>query len=357
MEKQRIAILFGGNSSEYEVSCLSGAAVAEGLAELGHTVHKIGITKAGRWFLYTGQTENMRDGSWEQDPTCLPAFISPDTGTHGIVCNRGGKLETIELDVVFPVLHGRNGEDGTVQGLLELAEIPYVGCGVLASAMCMDKAAANTVFDAEGIPHAPWLALTRRQTEDFAAVLRTVKEKLHYPIFVKPAVGGSSVGITKVKTDKELQEALALAALHDDKIVFEQGISGQEVECAVLGNQTLFSSLPGEIESCNEVYDYEAKYQSGGASKLFLPAKLPQHKLEEVRDLALRAYAALGCTGLSRVDFFVEHGTEKVMISEINTLPGFTSISMYAKLMEMSGVTFAELLTKLLALALERANR
>lgn len=357
MEKLRLAILFGGNSSEHEVSCISGASVAEGLLALGHQIYKIGITKTGRWLWYLGPEENMRNGSWEKDPGCVPAILSPDSETHGLVVNRRGVQEIIRLDAVFPVLHGRNGEDGTVQGLLDLAGIPYVGCGVLASAMCMDKAVANTLFDAAGIPHTPWLALRRSETRDFAQVLRAVKEKLAYPIFVKPAVGGSSMGITKVKNDEELRAAVDLAARHDDKIVFEQGVTGQEVECAVLGNEELFASLPGEVESCNEVYDYEAKYQSDGASKLYLPAKLPQQKLEEVRDLALQAYAALGCTGLSRVDFFVEQAGGRVLINEINTLPGFTSISMYAKLMEMTGVEFPQLLEKLLELGFKRANR
>lgn len=357
MKKPQVLILFGGNSSEHEVSCISGASVADGLVAAGYKTQKIGITKVGQWLLYPGPTQNMADGSWQKDPACVPAFISPDTTVRGVICLQNGKAELLHPDVVFPVLHGRNGEDGTLQGLLDLSGIPYVGCGTLSSATCMDKAVANTLFDAAGIAHTPWLALTRAQAQDFAQVLRIVTEKLAYPIFVKPSVGGSSVGISKAKNNNELRAAVELAFLHDDKVVFEQGVDGHEVECAVLGNDVLFSSLPGEVESCNEVYDYEAKYQSGDASKLYLPARLPQQKLEEVRNMALKAYAALGCAGLSRVDFFVERESGRVMLNEINTLPGFTSISMYSKLMDMSGVPFNELLDKLIALALERANR
>lgn len=354
MERLHIAVIFGGNSSEYEISCLSAVSVIEGLESQGHTVHPIGITRSGSWRLYSGPVEKIKDGTWHNAEDCAPAVLSPDNAVRGISCMRDAVLEIIKIDVIFPVLHGKNGEDGTVQGLFELAEIPYVGCGVLASAACMDKAVANTFFDAAGIAHTPWFSLGNAELSDFDVVKAMVKEKLKYPIFVKPAVGGSSVGISKVKNEEELENALKLAKQYDSKVVFEQGVVGKEVECAVLGNDVLFSSLPGEVESCNEVYDYEAKYQSGDSSKLYLPARLEEEKLFEVRDLALKAYKVLGCEGLSRVDFFVENTTGKVLINEINTMPGFTNISMYAKLMEMSGIPFEELLEKLLILALER---
>lgn len=356
LAKIRVAVLFGGVSSEHEVSRISAAAVADSLDPDKYEVLKIGITKKGRWLLYPGPTDKMQDGSWERFPDCAPAFISPDRPTRGIVYNHNGVFDTLKLDVIFPVLHGRNGEDGTVQGLFELSGIPYVGCGILASAMCMDKSVTNQVFDTVGIPHTPWLAMHRDETGDMDEVLRRVGEKLAYPVFVKPAVGGSSVGVTKVKRPEDLHKAVLLATAHDQKILFEQGVTGKEVESAVLGNRDPFATLPGEIEPCNEIYDYEAKYQSGDASKLHLPARLPQQKLEEVRQLAVQAFCALNCSGLARVDFFVEEGTERVLINEINTLPGFTSISMYAKLMEMSGVSFTELLDKLITLAFERAE-
>lgn len=357
MEKMHVTVLFGGASSEYEISCLSAFSVIEGLETLGHTVHKIGITRSGSWRLYEGPTSKIKDATWHEAEYCVPATVSPDALMQGFLCMREAVLEIVKTDVFFPVLHGRNGEDGTVQGLLDLAQIPYVGCGVLASAACMDKVAANTFFDAVKIPQAAWMWLSAKKAKEFETSLPFIKEKLSYPIFVKPSVGGSSVGISKAKDDEELKQAILLAAKHDSKIVFEQSIVGKEVECAVIGNDAPFSSLPGEVESCHEVYDYEAKYQSDGESKLHLPARISKKKQEEVRDLAVKAYEALGCEGLSRVDFFVENETEEVLINEINTMPGFTSISMYAKLMEMSGVPFGELLNKLLELALERKTK
>lgn len=356
MAKMRIAVLFGGVSSEHEISCISAAAVANNLDAEKYEVLKIGITKKGRWLMFPGCTSMMADGSWETFEDNVPAILSPDRATRGLITHHGNSIDTIKLDMVFPVLHGRNGEDGTIQGLLELGGIPYVGCGVLSSAMCMDKAAANLVFDATGIPHTPWMCIHRSETENFDKVLFQLKDKLNFPLFVKPAIGGSSVGVTKVKTEAELHSAIQLASAHDEKIMLEQAVDGCEVECAVLGTAQPFATLPGEVESCNEVYDYEAKYQSGDASQTYLPARLPQPKLEEVRGLALKAYKALGCSGLARVDFFVERGTGRVLISEINTMPGFTPISMYAKLMAHNGIDFSALLDRLVLYALERAE-
>lgn len=354
MAKLRVAVLFGGVSSEHEVSRVSAAAVAEHIPADKYEVLKIGITKKGRWLLYPGPTSKMRDGSWEESPDCVPAAISPDRTNHGLTVNHTGVFDVSKVDVVFPVLHGRNGEDGTVQGLLDLAGIPYVGCNVLASAMCMDKAISNLMFDSAGIAQTPWVAAYRYELDDFDALYERITEKLRFPVFVKPAVGGSSVGVSKTNNKEELRAAMMLAAAHDSKIVFEQAVDGQEVECAVLGNHELISSLPGEIESCNEIYDYEAKYQSGDASILHLPARLSPQKLEEVRAEAERAYRAMGCTGLSRVDFFVENGTGRVLLNEINTMPGFTPISMYPKLMEKSGFPFTKLVDRLIELGMER---
>lgn len=356
MAKKRVAVLFGGVSSEYEVSCISAAAVVEHIPRDKYEVTTIGITKKGRWLLYPGGPERMRDGSWAEFSDNVPAYVSPDRTNRGIVANHGGSLDLLKLDVVWPVLHGRNGEDGTVQGLLEMAGLPYVGCGVLASAACMDKEFTNRLLEDAGLPHTPWLCAHRSELDDFEALVKRVRETLQYPIFVKPAVGGSSVGITKVADEAGLQEAMMTAGAHDGKILFEQGVQGIEVESAVLGNDGAFATLPGEIESCNEIYDYEAKYQSGDASRLYLPARLPEEKLAEVREMALRAYRALGCSGLARVDFFVERESGRVLVNEINTMPGFTSISMYPKLMEMSGLPFAELTDRLIGLAFERAE-
>ncbi|MFV0413012.1 MAG: D-alanine--D-alanine ligase family protein [Oscillospiraceae bacterium] len=356
MAKQKVAVLFGGVSSEHEVSLISASAIIENLPASQYEVLKIGITKKGRWFLYPGPVENIRNGSWSESADCVPAFISPDRPNHGLVVNHNGHFDLLKVDVVFPVLHGRNGEDGTVQGLLDLAGIPYVGCGLLASAMCMDKSVTNQSFDDAGLAQTPWASAGRRELDHFEALQARLAAKLRYPIFVKPAVGGSSVGVTKVHTPEALREAMMLAAAHDRTIVFEQAVQGREVECAVLGNGEPLASRPGEVVSCNEIYDYEAKYQSGDASKQYLPARLSSQKLEEVRAAALQAYRALGCAGLARVDFFIEEGTERVLINEINTMPGFTPISMYPKLMEMEGISFPALVERLIQLAFERAE-
>lgn len=356
MEKMRVAVIFGGVSSEHEISCISASAIADNLDPDRYEVYKIGVTARGRWLLYPGSTEEMCNDAWHENPDNVPAILSPDRTTRGLVTCIDGSFEVIKIDLAFPVLHGRNGEDGTIQGLLELAGIPYVGCGVLASAACMDKAFAGQIFEAAGIPHTPWLAADRRDVGNFDQLLFRLSEKLSFPLFVKPAVGGSSIGVTKVKTPEELKAAVQLASAHDQKIIFEQAVVGREVECAVLGNYGPEATLPGEVVSCNEIYDYEAKYKSGDESKLYLPAPLHEEKLKEVRAMALRAYKAMGCEGLSRIDFFVEEGTGRVLLNEINTMPGFTTISMFPKLWEMSGLSFPDLCDRLVELALERAE-
>lgn len=356
MAKMRVAIVFGGMSGEHEISCISGAAIADNIDTDKYEVFKLGITKKGRWLLYPGGTDKMRDGSWDTFPDCVPAFISPDATTRGMVLSHDGSFDVVKLDMVFPALHGKFGEDGTVQGLFELAGLPYVGCGVLASALCLDKQFANQIFDFRGIPHTPWMCVEKEDLSDIDGVLFRLRGKMDFPIFAKPAGGGSSLGVTKAHNEAELRTAIQTALAHDSKVLLEQGVEGQEVECAVIGNADPCSTLPGEIVSCKEIYDYEAKYQSGNASRLILPAALPKEKLEEVRQMALRAYAALGCTGLARADFFVERGTGRVLISELNTMPGFTTISMYPKLMEKDGISFTTLIDRLIGYALERAE-
>lgn len=355
MEK-RIAVLFGGVSSEHEVSRVSAACVLESLPKEYETI-KIGITKDGRWLYYPGETAAMRTGEWENDARCTPAFLSPDKSIHGLVRKVGDAFVPERVDVVFPVLHGKNGEDGTVQGLLDLAGIPYVGCGVLASSDCMDKVVTNTLFDAAGIPHCKWDSMLRTQLAEFDAQEQRVSAKLGYPIFVKPANAGSSVGVSKACDKSQLLAAVQLAAKHDEKIVFEETVVGHEVECAVLGNpdqgaDSLLVSTPGEVVACNDFYDYDAKYVAG-TSQTLIPARVTPEQLQQVRTLARRAFVALGCTGLSRCDFFVrEDGA--VLINEINTLPGFTPISMYPKLIQHEGLSYTELLRRLVELAEQR---
>ncbi len=351
---KKVAVLFGGVSSEHEVSQMSAARILENMpAE--YEVVRLGITKSGRW-LYCPNTvslDDVRSGAWKNAPGCCSAFIVPDASVHGIMRLDGEGWVSERIDVAFPVLHGKNGEDGTVQGLLEMAGIPYVGCGVLASAACMDKVVANTLFDNAGIPQARWDWMTSAQLPDWEAIEARVSAKLGYPIFVKPANAGSSVGVSKACDAAQLRRAVELAAVHDTRILFEEAITGHEVECAVLGNPVhgegdLIASTPGEILAGDVFYTYDDKYKNG-VSQTVIPAHVPAAQLAEVQRLAAKAYTALDCKGLSRCDFFVQTDG-KVLINEINTLPGFTAISMYPMLMAHEGIQTTELLRRLVEL-------
>ena len=359
--KLRVALFFGGVSSEHEVSCVSASAWLRALAQEPcadkYEVFPIGITKTGRWLACNPTPEAMADGSWEQGD-CTPCILSPDRGDHGVWLLQDGKAELVHIDICAPVMHGKNGEDGTIQGLFELARIPYVGCGVLGSAVCMDKAVANALMDAAGVPHCKWVAATRADLAlNGPVVLDAVEAKLGYPIFVKPANAGSSVGISKAADRAMLEQAVEIALREDDKVGFEEFIDAQEVECAAIGNPddpaSVMTTRPGEILAGAEFYTYDDKYKNG-VSQTVIPAHLSEEKLDEVKAEARKAYLALNCAGLSRCDFFVERGTGRVLCNELNTLPGFTPISMYPKLMEHEGLSYAALVDKLLQLALHR---
>ncbi len=352
MSKKTVAVLFGGRSSEYEVSLLSAASVLDHIASDRYDVITIGITKEGRWLWYDGPSEAVADGSWKDHPANRPVAFSLDPSQKGILKLDEETAELMPVDCVFPVLHGKNGEDGTVQGMLDLAGIPYVGCGLSASANCMDKQFTHTILEAVGIRMAKWRVLRKAEYALFDSRIPEIEEALRYPIFVKPANAGSSVGISKARSREELMKALELAFAHDEKAILEETITGAEVECAVLGNEAPKASQPGQITPSNEFYDYNAKYIDG-ASKLDIPAKISSEAADLVRETAVKAYQALGCSGLSRVDFFVTKGG-KVVLNEINTLPGFTDISMYSKLWEAQGVPYTELVGRLIELALER---
>ena len=356
--KMCVALLFGGMSSEHEVSCVSVGNFVRNIDRSKYEVLTVGITKEGRWLYTEATAEQMADGSWEELPGNMPCVISPDRADHGMILfTPDGRVEKMHLDVVIPVLHGLWGEDGTVQGLLELAGIAYVGCGVLASSVCMDKAVANALFEANGVPHTKWVAANRWEIEkDLEGVCAGVEQKLGWPVFVKPANAGSSVGISKVSSQEELKAAIALALENDRKVVFEAFVDGQEVECAVIGSDPAVATRPGEILAGAEFYTYDDKYKNG-VSQTVIPAHLPEAKLDEVKTYAAMAYTALNCEGLARCDFFVEHGTNRVMINEINTFPGFTPISMYPKLMEHEGLPVPQLIDRLIALAVERTEK
>ena len=357
-EKMCVALLFGGMSSEHEVSRVSVGNFVNNIDREKYEVLTVGITKEGRWLYTEASSAQMADGSWEELAGNMPCVISPDRADHGMILfTPEGHVEKLHVDVVIPVLHGLWGEDGTVQGLLELAGIPYVGCGVLASAVCMDKAVANALFEANGVPHTKWLAANRWEIEsDPEGVCDGVEKKLGWPVFVKPANAGSSVGISKVSSREELKKAIDLALENDRKVVFEAFVDGQEVECAVIGSDPAVATRPGEILAGAEFYTYDDKYKNG-VSQTVIPARLPEEKLDEVKTYAAMAYTALNCEGLARCDFFVEHGTGRVLINEINTFPGFTSISMYPKLMEHEGLHVPALIDHLIELALERTEK
>lgn len=352
MSKKTVALLFGGVSSEHEVSCMSVTSVAENIDREKYDVLMLGITKDGEWRLYSGDTAKVKSGEWVNDCENLKkAYICPDRSVHGIMVSDGKEWSEKRIDVVFPVMHGKNGEDGTMQGLLEIAGIPYVGCKVLASADCMDKDVCHALLQRAGVPQVEWLTYFRGC--DFDEAEAAVSEKLGYPVFVKPANAGSSVGITKVKTPEMLKEAMELAFEHDDKIIIEEAVKGPiEVECAVIGNKKPYASVLGEVVPADEFYSYDAKYYNA-ESKLYIPARLSESITEEIRKTAVKAYKILGCSGLARVDFLVEGETGKIVLNEPNTLPGFTNISMYPKLLVASGMTYAGIIDKVLELAEE----
>jgi D-alanine-D-alanine ligase len=351
--KKKVLVLFGGVSSEHDVSLVSASSVISNIPREKYDVLTMGITKSGDFYLYKGDTGRIPGGGWLEDESLLEsAVISPMRSHHGIIHLGTGEIERV--DAVFPVLHGKNGEDGTMQGLLELSGIPYVGCDYLSSAVCMDKAVTNTLADFNGIPQAKWVSFSQTgYSADPEGVLGRAADYLGYPIFVKPANAGSSVGISKAKNAQELVSACEKAFAHDKKIVLEESITGKELECAVMGNDDPLASTVGEIVPCNDFYDYDAKYIDDN-SALHIPARISGEKIEEIRERAVMTYKALGCSGLSRVDFFMRESDGKILFNEINTIPGFTSISMFPKLFDAVGIPYGELIDRLFEYALER---
>jgi D-alanine-D-alanine ligase len=389
MAKLRVGILFGGRSGEHEVSLLSAASVLNAIDKTKYEVVPIGITKDGRW-LTAEHAERLLKGEKDAsvratpathlragDPENTPGAAVLATGESVVVppepTRRDAGLapfqtdanlrrasdRAINVDVIFPVLHGTFGEDGTIQGLLELADIAYVGAGVLGSSAGMDKDIMKSLFRAAGLPIVKHVTLLRGQFErEPKKVQKLVESKLKYPVFVKPANLGSSVGISKAHDGKELGPAIAEAAKFDRKIVIEEGVGGKknrarEIECAVLGNDDPKASVAGEIIPCKEFYDYDAKYLVEG-SEAVIPAKLTKAEMKTVQRLAIAAFQAVDCTGLARVDFLIDPKSRKIFVNEINTMPGFTAISMYPKMWVASGVPYPELIDRLIQLGIER---
>lgn len=347
---KKLGVVFGGMSTENKVSCVSGAAVIKHLNKEKYEIFPIFIDENGEWF----KVQMQENGD--------------------IAIEQKEKIENVfeylkQMDVIFPVLHGLYGEDGTIQGLFELLRIPYVGCGVLASSVGMDKVYTKIIFDKAGISQTKYIYVRKYNDKyiyidekfnekilEVKEIAKIAEEKLKYPMFVKPSNSGSSVGITKTENIDELAKAIELAGQYDNKILVEEGIIGREIECAVLGDEEVQSSCVGEIKAADKFYTYDAKYNNE-ESRTVIPAEISKEKSDEIRKLAVKAFKAIDGKGLSRVDFFVENNTEKVYINEINTMPGFTSISMYPKLFEQVGVPYDELLDRVIELAHCRKNK
>lgn len=356
--KIRVAVVFGGRSDEHDVSLRSARTIMDSLDQDRYDVVPIGITRGGKWLagddplqsliaespmfaLSNGEDVAVPTSEWEIEPVIGAEALMPHAATEGI-------------DVFFPALHGPMGEDGTIQGMLELAGVPYVGSGVLGSAVGMDKAMTKVILEQAGVPQVPWVLITRQQwrTNPDAAIA-SIEDKLPYPIFVKPANMGSSVGVSKAKNQDELRAAMQEASHFDRRILVEQGVEGRELEMAVLGNDMPITSGVGEIRPTGEFYDYASKYLNDSA-ELIIPADIEPEIQQQMERIAIESFLALDLAGLARIDFFLENGTNQVYLNEVNTLPGFTSISMYPMLWQQAGISLPELVNRLVELALER---
>ncbi len=339
MEKLKVTVVFGGRSGEHEVSLVSASSVIKALDQTKYNIFEIGITREGQWLSGPNCLENFKKGNYED---LSPVNFDTDPKSKH------------KPDIAFPVLHGPFGEDGTIQGLFEMLKIPYVGCGVLASSTAMDKLQCKAIWDAAGLPIVPYLGLNRKAwLNDPSTILKDIEENIKFPCFVKPANMGSSVGITKVKTASALKDAIDLAAKYDRRILVEKGINAREIESAILGNNDVIASPLGEIIVGGEFYDFNDKYVDG-VSMTEVPAQLDDDLADKIRETSIKAYKLLDCSGLARVDSFIDRDTGEVYLNEINTMPGFTSISMYPKMMAAYGMNYEELVDKLIELGIER---
>ncbi len=346
--KENILLIFGGQSSEHDISLKSVTTIYEHIDQRAFEVYPVGITKEGKWMLYRGADFNFTTNDWQHKG--VPCILSPDVTHGGLILLRDGQdFVKVRIDKVFPVLHGKYGEDGTIQGLCKLAQIPFVGCGVLSSAVSMDKAFTKVVVKEAGVPQANFVVVNELELKDMEAVIAKIEAAFDYPYFIKPANAGSSVGISKAASKLELRHGLLEAIKHDSKIVVEETIIGREVETAVLGNDDILVSGVGEIIATAEFYDFDAKYNDK-SSKTVVSADLDDDIKSQIREYARMVFKAVDGKGLSRVDFFVTPNN-KIIFNEINTLPGFTKISMYPMLFEAEGINTRELISRLIALA------
>ncbi len=352
MIRKKAAIIFGGRSNEHDVSLQSAKSVIMNVDREKYDLCMIGITRDGKWKLFTGDPENITEWQDFSEDIILP----PDPQYQGFIKLSDPKT-TYKIDVAFPVMHGTYAEDGTIQSVLELAGIPYVGPGVLSAAVTMDKVIAKQICGYNGIPQCKFEGIEKAEWYGHEQeVVKKFEESLGYPMFVKPANMGSSVGINKAKNRCDLVMFVEEAFRFDRKVIVEEFVDGREIECAVIGNDKPEASIPGEVVSAKEFYDYEAKYDNNFDSAIYIPAHIPEEKLAEVRELAVKIYRVLNCRGLSRVDFFLTNKDSRVLLNEVNALPGFTSISMYPKMMMNMGMTYSELIDKLFRLAIANAK-
>ncbi len=353
MNKLNLCVIFGGVSTEHDISLLSSASVFKNLNKEKYNLLPVGITKDGAWFYVPNvNTDDM--SSWQNSEGVTPVTLSVSRDKRGLISLADG--EFFPIDCAFPVLHGFNGEDGTIQGLFEIAAVPYVGCDVAASAMSMDKSLTKLAIDNAGIEQAAWVLIRDTDLCNTEACALKIEDKFTYPVFVKPASTGSSVGVSKARDRASLISALTDAAKYDSKILVEEFIDGREIETAVLGNEDAIVSVCGEVLATQEFYSFDAKYNDE-TSKTQIPADLPDDIAEEIRRRALIVYHALGASGLSRVDFFLKRSDNSIIFNEINTLPGFTSISMYPKLFAATGIDYSDLLDRIVGYAISAYDK
>ena len=350
LNRLKIAILFGGASFEHEVSLQSAYNVIKNLKEEYYLV-PIGITKTGNWFYYDGDIEKIKSGQWEKE-NCPRVVVGMDKDGAGILkFEENGKIDFLEVDCFFAVLHGQNGEDGKMQSIFEMNKVPYVGCNSLSSMICMNKVLTRTILDKHGIKGTKWIGLKKNEIDDLEEKALEIAKYLKFPIFTKPASCGSSVGIKKCKDLQELKKGILYALEFEDELICEAFVNGKEVECAVLGGKSAKASVVGQIISYGEFYDYDSKYKED--SKLLIPADVNDDVAKKIKQIAVKVFKIMGCYGLSRVDFFVD-ADDEIFLNEINTMPGFTDISMYPMLWKKSGISYKELLKILIDLAMER---
>lgn len=355
MAKIKAAVIFGGTSKEYKLSLASAAEVIRNIPEDKYEVICIGITRRGRWLFYPGDVDAIASGEWELNPDCTSAIISPDPLHRGIITIENGETSVKKIDVVFPVLIGRKSGDGSLQGLLNMSGIPYVGCGLLASASCMDKSHTHMVLDDYGIKTAKWELITQREINSIDERCTEIAAEMGFPLIVKPANSGSSVGSSIAEDADSLAAAVKLAFLNDNKVIVEKYVSGRKLEAAVFGYDNPFSSYIGEILSVDKVYDPTEVNKSSG-DDLVIPADLPMELMNDIRAVAVKAFKALGCKGMARIDFFLTDDGE-LLLNKVGTTPGLRKNSVYPKLMEHLGMSRPYLMDKLMEQAIENAER